>query len=292
MGVTNPRNRELSSSSRRRPLFLCSRRCCTATLFLCLLLLTASYLVELHLSHTQSLPRIASSLRHGIRPTLGESRVKEAGGDRDAGKEVFPANIIQEKAQEEQTYVNEEAKIGGTPRQVVDTKNPMVVQSTEATDSVAGQKAAERREPLQGKNRGNASRRNDSLMMKVMLAVGESPCVTLAGQPCSEEETRKGPPAALLVDMPLSDDDVALQKAVAARYPPGQQQPVLKEGVTPRVAFLFLTRGPMPLARVWERFFQVRGKGRGGEGRVGEGREGRGGCVRLTHCEQRIARSC
>lgn len=30
-------------------------------------------------------------------------------------------------------------------------------------------------------------------------------------------------------------------------------------GAGPKIAFMFLTRGPMPLARIWERFFEARG---------------------------------
>lgn len=74
--------------------------------------------------------------------------------------------------------------------------------------------------------------------------------------PCSAEDNATGPPLHMIQPGRLSDEDQDMIR-VARKFKPqreaaGERMPVKK------VAFMFLTKGPMPFAPLWERFFNVR----------------------------------
>ena len=89
--------------------------------------------------------------------------------------------------------------------------------------------------------------------------------------PCTHEDKRKGPPLHMLAPGGLSSEDramlLALRRFRRQREEGARRVPEEKR----KVAFLFLTKGPLPMAPLWERFFKVGGwEGRrGGEGRKG-----------------------
>ncbi|GJP38360.1 hypothetical protein CLOM_g22807 [Closterium sp. NIES-68] len=88
-----------------------------------------------------------------------------------------------------------------------------------------------------------------------LLAKDESPCVNITGHRCSDEEIRQGPPPRSMDEPVLSAADVALFDRVRRLYPDGRPKGNGQEEED-RVAFLFLTRGPMPLSRLWERYLR------------------------------------
>lgn len=73
--------------------------------------------------------------------------------------------------------------------------------------------------------------------------------------PCSAEDNATGPPLHMIQPGRLSDEDQDLirvtRKFQVQREVASERMPVKK------VAFMFLTKGPMPFAPLWERFFAV-----------------------------------
>ncbi|CAI5471130.1 unnamed protein product [Closterium sp. Yama58-4] len=79
--------------------------------------------------------------------------------------------------------------------------------------------------------------------------------VALGISACSDQEIRQGPPPGSMDEPVLSAADVALFDRVRRLYPDGQPKGS-GQGEEDRVAFLFLTRGPMPLSKLWERYLR------------------------------------
>lgn len=74
-----------------------------------------------------------------------------------------------------------------------------------------------------------------------------NPCDLFGGKVCPDSMFSQAPPA-----RPLSDDELATRVLVQEilSEPP-------KSAVKAKIAFMFLTAGPLPFERLWEKFFEV-----------------------------------
>ena len=82
-------------------------------------------------------------------------------------------------------------------------------------------------------------------------------CMPMDGDPCTDDDRLRGPPRHLMQPGRLSSEDERMLHE--ARQLAGQREAAADE-VPPakrKVAFLFLSKGPLPLAPLWERFLQV-----------------------------------
>ena len=94
---------------------------------------------------------------------------------------------------------------------------------------------------------------NDSEEVGLVHDGPEYTCMPNWNSACTEEEIRAGPPPELTKPSRLSFADRALFRSVQDRR--AEWNAEAQSVAIPKLAFLVLTRGPMPLEPLWERFF-------------------------------------
>ena len=80
----------------------------------------------------------------------------------------------------------------------------------------------------------------------------EYTCMPNWNSVCTEEEVRAGPPPELTQPRRLSEADRTLFRSVQSHR--AEWEAAAQLVAVPKLAFLVLTRGPMPLEPLWERF--------------------------------------
>jgi len=84
----------------------------------------------------------------------------------------------------------------------------------------------------------------------------EYSCTHTWFHPCTAEDNRTGPPLHMIQPGRLSAEDQDMLR-VLRRFE-RQREAAARRVAVKKVAFMFLTKGPLPFAPLWERFFKVR----------------------------------